>query len=165
MSLSSYAVTVASDDPWLVAIPAFPSRAFRHSGVFINLSSGIERPQDLRGKVVGLAEYELTANVWIRGILDEHHGVPAESVVYRTGGLEQATRIEKLPLALPPDVDVAPLASGRSLSEALASGEIDALYTPRAPSSFRRGAASVGRLWPNAAAAEVAYHAETGIFP
>jgi 4,5-dihydroxyphthalate decarboxylase len=165
MSLSSYAVTLTSDDPWLVAIPVFPSRAFRHSGVFVNRAAGIEGPQDLPGKVVGVAEYELTANVWIRGILAEHHGVPVESVAYRTGGLEQPTRSEKLPLELPPEVDVAPLGSGRSLSEALATGEIDALYTPRAPSSFRGGSPSVGRLWPDAAAVEAAYHAATGVFP
>lgn len=165
MSLSSYAVTLASDDPWLVAIPVFPSRAFRHSGVFVNRSRGIDGPQDLPGKVVGVAEYQLTANVWIRGILAEHHGVPVASVAYRTGGLEQPRRTEKLALDLPAEVDVAPLESGRSLSDALAAGEIGALYTPRAPSSFLRGAPGVGRLWPDAAAAEAAYHAATGIFP
>jgi 4,5-dihydroxyphthalate decarboxylase len=163
MSLSSYAVTLASHDPWLVAIPVFPSRAFRHSGVFVSPASGIAGPEDLPGKVVGVAEYELTANAWIRGILAEHHGVPVTSVAYRTGGLEQAARSEKLPLALPSELDIAPLASGRSLSDALAGGEIDALYSPRAPSSFRRGEAA--RLWPDAAAAEAAYHRATGIFP
>jgi 4,5-dihydroxyphthalate decarboxylase len=165
MSLSSYVVRLTSDDPWLVAIPVFPSRAFRHSGVFVNRSRGIDGPGDLPGKVVGVAEYQLTANVWIRGILAEHHGVPVQSVAYRTGGLEQPSRTEKLALDLPPDVDVAPLQSGRSLSDALAAGEIDALYTPRAPSSFARGEPEVGRLWPDAGAAEAAYHAATGIFP
>ena len=165
MSLSSYSVALLTDDPWLVATPVFPSRAFRHSGVFVHTGSGIERPEDLRGKVVGVAEYQLTANVWIRGILAEHHGVPVESVAYRTAGLEQPERQEKLALDLPPEIDLAPLASGRSLSSALAAGEIDALYTPRAPSSFLRGEPAVARLWPDAAAAEAAYFAQTGIFP
>jgi 4,5-dihydroxyphthalate decarboxylase len=165
MSLSSYAVSLASADPWLVALPVFPSRAFRHSGVFVNRASGIEGPRDLPGKVVGLAEYELTANVWIRGILAEHHGVPVDGVAYRTGGLEQPGRREKLELNLPPEIDIAPLDSGRSLSDALVAGEIDALYTPRAPSSFMGGAPEVDRLWPDAAAAEMDYHAQTGIFP
>jgi 4,5-dihydroxyphthalate decarboxylase len=165
MSLSSYAVSLSSADPWLVALPVFPSRAFRHSGVFVNRASGIEGPEDLPGKVVGVAEYELTANVWIRGILAEHHGVAVDSVAYRTGGLEQPGRREKLELNLPPEIDVAPLDSGRSLSDALVAGEIDALYTPRAPSSFLPGASEVGRLWPDAAVAEADYHARTGIFP
>jgi 4,5-dihydroxyphthalate decarboxylase len=165
MSLSSYAVSLAGDDPWLIAMPVFPSRAFRHSGVFVNRDSGIAGPQDLRGRTVGVAEYQLTANVWIRGILAEHHGVPVDSVAYRTGGLEQPTRPEKLSLALPATLDIAPLASGRPLSEALAEGEIDALYTPRAPSSFLRGDPRVARLWPDAAAVEADYFATTQIFP
>ncbi|MEA2270965.1 MAG: 4,5-dihydroxyphthalate decarboxylase [Solirubrobacteraceae bacterium] len=165
MSLSSYAVSLLAGDPWLVAIPVFPSRAFRHSGVFVHRGSGIERPEDLRGKVVGVAEYQLTANVWIRGILAEHHGVPVQAVSYRTAGLEQPERPEKLALDLPADVDLAPLGTGRSLSSALAAGEIDALYTPRAPSSFLAGDPAVDRLWPDAAAAETAYFADTGIFP
>jgi 4,5-dihydroxyphthalate decarboxylase len=165
MSLSSYAVSLSSSDPWLVAVPVFPSRAFRHSGVFVNAASGIEGPEDLPGKVVGVAEYELTANVWIRGILAEHHGVAVESVAYRTGGLEQPARREKLELDLPPEIDVAPLGSGHSLSEALVAGEIDALYTPRAPSAFTGGAPEVRRLWPGAAVAEAEYYAKTGIFP
>ena len=165
MSLSSYAVSLVSEDAWLVAIPVFTSRAFRHSGVFVSRASGIDGPQDLPGKVVGLAEYQLTANVWIRGILAEHHGVPVESVAYRTGGLEAAERIEKLPLDLPEGVDVQPLGTGRSLSQALAAGEIDALYTPRAPSSFLRREPGVRRLWQHAAGAEAAYFAETEVFP
>jgi 4,5-dihydroxyphthalate decarboxylase len=164
MSLSSYAVSLASADPWLVAVPVFPSRAFRHSGVFVNAASGIEGPEDLAGKVVGVAEYELTANVWIRGILAEHHGVAVESVAYRTGGLEQPERREKLELNLPPEIDVAPLGGARSLSAALASGDIDAIYTPRAPSSFR-ASPDVRRLWTDAVAAEAEYYAQTGIFP
>jgi 4,5-dihydroxyphthalate decarboxylase len=115
--------------------------------------------------VVGVAEYELMANVWIRGILEEHHGIPVDSVAYRTGGLEQPERPEKLELDLPAGIDVRPLGTGRSLSEALAAGEIDALYTPRAPSSFLRGAPEVGRLWADAAGAEEAYYTDTGIFP
>jgi 4,5-dihydroxyphthalate decarboxylase len=165
LSLSSYAVSLASGDPAAVAIPVFPSRVFRHSSVFVNAASGVETPEDLRGKVVGSAEYQLTANVWIRGILAEHHDVPVESVSYRTAGLETPGRHEKLALALPEDVEVRPLESGGTLSDALAAGEIDALYTPRAPSSFLRGDPAVRRLFSDAGAAEAAYFTDTGIFP
>jgi 4,5-dihydroxyphthalate decarboxylase len=165
MSLSSYAISLTSSDPWLVAIPVFPSRAFRQSSTYVNSASGIERPEDLPGKVVGVPEYQVTAAVWIRGILAEHHGVPVESVSYRTGGIEAPVRHEKLALTLPDNVDVRPLDSGRTLSAALASGEIDALYTPRAPSCFLEGDPAVRRLWSDAAAAEAAYFEATGIFP
>jgi 4,5-dihydroxyphthalate decarboxylase len=165
MSLSSYAASLFDADPSMIAIPVFTSRAFRHSGVFINRSSGIREPEDLRGKIVGNAEYELTANVWIRGILAEHHGVPTDSVRYRTGGLEQSHRHEKLDLKLPERFDVSPIGEGKTLSAALAGGEIDALYTPRAPSVFYDGGPGVARLWANSQAAEEAYLEVTQIFP
>jgi 4,5-dihydroxyphthalate decarboxylase len=138
MSLSSYTTSLFDDDPSMIAIPVFSSRAFRHSGVFINGSSGIRKPEDLRGKVVGNPEYELTACVWMRGILAEHHGVPTNSVRYLTGGLEQLHRREKLDLELPERFDVAPIGGGKTLSEALVRGEIDALYTPRGPVRLRQ---------------------------
>ncbi|MEA2358677.1 MAG: 4,5-dihydroxyphthalate decarboxylase [Solirubrobacteraceae bacterium] len=163
LSLSSYTIGLTSADPWLVAIPVFPSRMFRHTSIFVNRASGIERPEDLRGKVVGIPEYQVTAAVWIRGILAEHHDVPVDGVSYRTGALEDAARYEKLGFAPPDDVDVRPMEAGRTLSAALASGEIDALYTPRAPSCFLRGDPAVGRLFGDDA--EAAYFAQTGIFP
>ena len=87
LSLSSYLLSMTDDGPGrFVAIPAFLSRSFRHSGIYVNQTSGIARPEDLVGRTVGLAEYQLTANVWIRGLLAEHHGVPVASVRYRTGG-------------------------------------------------------------------------------
>lgn len=165
LSLSSFAVTLASDDPWLVAIPVFPSRAFRHSCVFVNADADIDQPEDLRGRIVGMPEYQLTAVVWIRGILAEHHAVPVESVSYRTAGLEVPERREKLELSLPEGIEVKPLGGGMTLSAALETGEIDALYTPRAPSTFRNDGGAVRRLWRDARAAEADYFRRTRIFP
>jgi 4,5-dihydroxyphthalate decarboxylase len=165
MSLSTYAASLFDADPSMIAIPIFTSRAFRHSGVFINRSSGIREPEDLQGKIVGNPEYQLTACVWIRGILAEQHGVPTDSVRYRTGGLEEPRRHEKLDLKLPERFDVSSIGGGKTLSEALAGGEIDALYTPRAPSVFHDGDPSVARLWADSQAAEEAYFEATQIFP
>jgi 4,5-dihydroxyphthalate decarboxylase len=166
LSLSSYLLGMTDDGPGrFVAIPAFLSRSFRHSGIYIHAPSGIARPEDLAGRTVGLAEYQLTANVWIRGILAEHHGVPVTSVRYRTGGLHAPGRAEKLRLALPPDLDIAPIAAGRTLSDMLATGEIDALYTPRTPQCFRAGHPAVRRLFSDVRAVEADYYRATGIFP
>jgi 4,5-dihydroxyphthalate decarboxylase len=165
MSLSTYVASLFDADPSMIAIPIFTSRAFRHSGVFISRSSGIREPEDLRGKAVGNPEYQLTACVWIRGILAEHHGVPTDSVRYLTGGLEEPRRHEKLELELPERFDVSSIGGGMTLSEALATGEIDALYTPRAPSVFYDGGSSVTRLWADSQAAEEAYFGATRIFP
>jgi 4,5-dihydroxyphthalate decarboxylase len=101
MSLSSYVISLLDDGPF-IAIPAFTSRAFRHNGIYVNAASGIAEPGDLRGRVVGLAEYQLTANVWIRGILAEHHGVPVGSVQYRTGA-RGVPAVLLRPGARPPD--------------------------------------------------------------
>jgi 4,5-dihydroxyphthalate decarboxylase len=166
MSLSSYLVSLsAGESAPFVAIPVFPSRSFRHSGIYVHTGSGISRPEDLVGRTVGVAEYQLTANVWIRGILADRHDVPVSSVRYRTGGLHQPGRPEKLAVTLPPDVEVAPIGPGQTLSDMLAAGEIDALYTPRTPRSFAEGHPKVARLFPDFREAEAQYWRDTGIFP
>ena len=166
MSLSSYLVSLAAGEraPF-VAIPVFLSRSFRHSGIYVHTGSGITRPEQLAGRTVGVAEYQLTANVWIRGILADRHGVPVSSVRYRTGGLHQPGRPEKLAVTLPPGVQVTPIGPGQTLSDMLAAGEIDALYTPRTPRSFAAGDPGVARLFPDFRAAEAQYWRDTGIFP
>jgi 4,5-dihydroxyphthalate decarboxylase len=138
LSLSSYVVSLDLGKPF-IAVPAFPSRMFRHSGIYVNSNSGIREPGDLIGRTVGLAEYQLTANVWIRGILAEHYGVPVASVTYRTGGLHAPGRTEKLPLSLPDDIRVEPVGDGQTLAQLLVAGEIDALYTPRTPAPYAQG--------------------------
>jgi 4,5-dihydroxyphthalate decarboxylase len=166
MSLSSYVISLhdAGGGPF-VAIPAFPSRAFRHNGIYVNASSGIASPGDLRGRTVGLAEYQLTANVWIRGILAEHYGVPVESVRYRTGGQHQPGRVAKIAHDLPSGIDIEPIPPDRTLAEMLVTGEIDTLYTPRTPLPFAQGHPQVRRLFPDVRAEEERYYRQTGIFP
>jgi 4,5-dihydroxyphthalate decarboxylase len=166
MSLSSYLISLsAGDDAPFVAIPVFLSRSFRHSGIYVNTRNGIKRPEQLAGRTVGVAEYQLTANVWIRGILADFHGVPVNSLRYRTGGLHQPGRPEKLAIRLPDDVDVKPIGPGENLSDMLASGAIDALYTPRTPRCFTERHPDVTRLFEDFRSAEVTYWQETGIFP
>lgn len=163
MSLSSYALTMERDRRF-VAIPVFPSRAFRHNGVYVNADSGIEKPEDLIGRTVGTAEYQMTAVVWIRGFLAEDYGVPVDSVRYRTGGLLKPGRVEKIPLQIP-GIDIAPIPSDRTLDGMLVSGEIDALHTPRVPQSYLDRNPNVRRLWENTEDEELAYFQRTGIFP
>ncbi len=158
MSLSSYVISLTRDAPF-VGLPVFPSRMFRHSGIYLPAGSGITKPSDLAGRRVGLAEYQLTANVWIRGLLADEHDVPVESVTYVTGGLHTPGRVEKVPITLPPGIRVEPLGAGRTLSEALAGGEIDALYSPRTPAGFGR------RLFEPSRPVEEDYYRRTGIFP
>lgn len=165
MSLSSYVISLRSDPSPFVALPVFTSRMFRHGGIYCNADAGISGPEDLRGKVVGSPEYQLTACVWIRGILADRHGVPVDSVRYRTGGQETPGRIEKAGLDLGGRVDLAPIGAGKTLSSMLAEGEIDALYSPRIPAPFAAGDPRVRRVFPDTVAAEKEYYSATGIFP
>lgn len=164
LSLSSYVKSLDLDPAPFVALPVYPSRMFRHGGIFVNSASGIEKPQDLRGKVVGTPEWQLTAGVWIRGILADRHDVPIDSVEYRTGGQETPGRIEKAAVDLGGRVRIEPVPEGATLSAMLADGGIDALYSPRVPSSFRPGG-PVRRLFDDPVAAEKEYFAATGVFP
>ena len=163
MSLSSYCVSKFLPEDPFVAIPVFPSRAFRHSIVYVNERSGIREPKDLIGKRFGTPEYQLTANVWIRGILSDEYGVPVDSVTYVTGGEETPGRPEKLKLDLPPSIRITPIGPAQTLAAMLASGEIDAFHGPRKPSTH--DAPGVRRLFPDYVADEKAYYARTGIFP
>lgn len=163
LSLSSYVLTLDDPDPAFVAIPVFPSRSFRHSGIYVNPRRGIGEPADLAGGRVGVAEYQLTANVWIRGILAEHHDLPFDSVTYVTGGLEDPTRVEKRALDLPSSIGVQHAPDGRTLARMLDDGEIDAIYSPRTPSTYGNG--RVERLFADPPAAEKAYFELTGLFP
>jgi 4,5-dihydroxyphthalate decarboxylase len=165
MSLSSYVHSLGTDPSPFVALPVFPSRMFRHGAIYVNADAEIRAPEDLRGKSVGTPEYQVTAGVWIRGILADYHGVPVDSVTYRTGGQEQPGRIEKASLDLPDRIRIEPIEGTQTLSQMLARGEIDALYTPRIPGPFAKRDARVRRLFPDVIATEKAYFAASGIFP
>jgi hypothetical protein len=168
MSLSSYVLSLRADDPGgspFVALPVFTSRMFRHGSLYCNADAGIASPEDLRGKVVGTPEYQLTACVWMRGILGDRHGVPFDSVTYVTGGQETAGRIEKASVDLPDSLRISRIGEDRTLSAMLADGEIDALCTPRVPSPFVAGDPRVRRVFPDVIASEKDYYAATGIFP
>lgn len=163
LSMSSYVVSLFKPDRPFVAIPVFPSRFFRHSCIYVNANAGISKPSDLIGKRIGTPEYQMTAPVWIRGILDEHYGVPVDSVTYVTGGEEAPNRDEKLKLDLPPNIRVERIGPDQTLAQMLATGEIDALHTARKPSTF--DGVTVKRLFEDFVPVEQAYWRQTGIFP
>ena len=165
MSLSSYTVTLSREDPPFVALPVFPSRMFRHSCIFVSAKSGIREPKDLVGRRVGVPEYQMTAPVWIRGILQDEHGVDPASVHYFTGGVEETGRDEKIKLDLPERIVVTPIGPTQTLSQMLADGEIDALYTARTPSTFTTRPGDVRRLFEDYVTAERDYHRRTRMFP
>ena len=165
ISFSSYIRTVAEGTAPYIGIPAFVSRVFRHSGIYVREGSGIDKPEDLRGRRVGLPEYQITAVVWIRGMLQHQYGVNPTEIHWRQGGQEQAGRKERTPLKPIPGVDLQSIPEDRTLVDMLEAGDLDALFTARAPSSFLAGEPHIRRLFKDVRAAEQSYFRATGLFP
>src|SRR6266704_1126866 len=131
MSLSSYAASLGQDKPPFIAIPVFPSRFFRHSCIFVSAKSGIREPKDLAGKRIGVPEYQMTAPVWIRGILQDEYGVDPAGPEYWTGGEEEPGRDEKLELELPAKFRLRSIGPKQTLAQMISDGELDAMHTAR----------------------------------
>ena len=165
LSFSSYIRTVAAGTSAYVGIPAFVSRMFRHSGIYVRADSGIRTPADLRGKRIGLPEYQITAVVWMRGMMQHEYGVLPTEIHWRSGGQEEPGRDERTPLKPIPGLDLKPIGKDETLVGMLRDGKLDALFTARAPSSFLRGEPHIKRLFPNTREAEQAYYKKTGMFP
>jgi 4,5-dihydroxyphthalate decarboxylase len=165
LSLSSYAVRVAKGDSPYIAVPVFPSRAFRHTCIVVRTDRGIAKPSDLRGKRIGIPEYQLTANVWARAILEEEYGVSPAEVTWVRGGYDTPGRVEKILLNLPPGVVIENAPEGATISGMLAAGELDGVMGPRAPSCFERGDPNIEWLFPDPTAEAQAWFRKTRIFP
>ena len=165
LSFSSYLRTVDAGTSPYIGIPAFVSRIFRHSGIYIRTDRGIRTPQDLKGRLIGLPEYQITAVVWLRGLMQDEYGVKPTDIRWRQGGIEEPGRTERTPLKPIPGLDLKPLPPDKTLSGMLESGELDAVFSARAPSCFLRGAPNVGRLFPDYRAVEKEYYRKTGMFP
>lgn len=165
LSLSEFVAQSARGDCPFVALPVFPSKAFRHGFICINRQAGIEKPADLSGKRIGVPLYTMTAAIWIRGILQHDYGVDLSSVTWVQGAVEKAGSHgtpHALPLLKP--ANIAANESGRSLGDMLADGEIDALIGSRLPDTL--GAhPDVARLFPDFRAVEIDYYRRTGIHP
>jgi len=165
MSMSSHITVTARGATAYVAIPVFLSRAFRHSGIFIRTDRGINAPTDLKGKRIGIPEFQQTAILWIRGMLRDEHGIGVRDVEWFTGGVNEPLPGERIPLTLPAGIRVTPIGPQRTLDELLRNGEIDAVISTRVPTSLNAPDAKVARLFPDYRAVEAAYFKRTGFFP
>lgn len=165
MSFGSFVAGKARGNFPFVGIPAFVYRKFRHSCAYVNVNAGIHKPEDLQHRRVGVPEWQMTATVWMRGFLQDDHGVRPSDVHWLTGGLESSERKEKIALQLPPEIKIENIASGKTLSDMLVSGEIDALLTAQVPAPYVKRAPQVRRLFADTRQAEADHFRRTGIFP
>lgn len=164
LSLSSYVVKAARGESPYVAVPVFLSRAFRHTSIWVR-KDRIRTPLDLKGKRVGVPEYQLTANVWARAILQDDHGVFPRDVTWVRGGIETPGRPEKIVLALPPEVRLEEAPAGRTISDLLDAGDIDGFIAPRPPAGAASRNPQVRWLFDDPTAAAKDWYRRTGIFP
>ena len=163
LSLSSFSLRTSRGDNPYVGVPVFTSRAFRHTAITVR-TDRIRTPADMKGKRIGVPEYQLTACVWARAILADH-GVDLRDITWVRGGLEEAGRTEKIALNLPPGIVVEDAPSDSSLSDLLERGELDGIVSPRIPSCQIRGAPDIGWLFADPTQAASDYYRRTGIFP
>jgi 4,5-dihydroxyphthalate decarboxylase len=164
LSMSSFTVQTAQGGAPYVGVPAFVSRTFRHTAIYVR-TDRIKTPADLKGKKIGVPEYQLTANVWARAILDDDHGVKPSDIHWIRAGLVEPGRLEKISITLPKDVKLTDAPADRTLSSMLESGEIDGIIAPRVPPPFERGHPNIGWLFSDPVAAAKDYFKRTGIFP
>ncbi len=167
MGMTYYLRTLDFEDPPFVALPVFVARAFRHAAIYINTASGIQRPQDLAGKVIGeFGMYGHDGGIWPKGILSDEYGVKPEQSRWIIGASDwYMAPFDFIPQPHPDDVDVQPVPQGKTLGDMLETGEIDAFLSARAPKCFINRSPKVARLFPDYEAVEREYYRRTRIFP
>lgn len=143
----------------LTAIPVFLHRRFRHGFVFVNAGAGIRAPKDLIGKKIGGTNFQPASNIWMRGILEEHYGVPHRQCIWT---VERSEDVEFTP---PKDLRIEMIAPGKRLDVMLAEGEIPAMLSPDIPRRVLEGDKRIVRLFANYKDIEIEFFKQTGIFP
>jgi 4,5-dihydroxyphthalate decarboxylase len=165
LSLSSFILRTARGDCPYVGIPAFVSRGFRHTSIIVRSDSGIRKPSDLAGRRVGLAEWQLTANVWARAFLQDDFGLDLGSVTWVRGGIEEPGRPEKVALSLPESIRIEDIGPNKTLGDMLVRGEIDAFIGPRPPKAFLAPSSGLRWLFDDPQEEALAFYRRTAIFP
>ena len=155
MSLSSYTILRSEGDERFIAIPVFPSRVFRHSAVYLREDSPVAKPEQLKGRRVGVGDYQMTAAVWVRGFLQHEYGVRPEDISWVVGKPIRAIK--------PPEgIRLEVLSGEKTLETMLQQGEIDALVSVMLPRKLGNG---VRRLFGDFRSVEADYYRRTRIFP
>ena len=164
LSFASYLIRHSRGDCPYIAIPVFLSRAFRHTSIYVR-KDRIHKPEDLKGKRVGIPEYQLTANVWARAILEDDYGVRAEDINWVQGGIETPGRPEKIKLDLGPEISIEAAPENTTISEMLDEGALDGFIAPRPPASHALANPDIGWLFDDPSAAAIDYYQRTQVFP
>jgi 4,5-dihydroxyphthalate decarboxylase len=151
-----------------VLIPVFVSRTFRHRNIFVHVDSGIEKPEDLRGKRIGTPGYGMSATTWIRGFLLDVYGIKANEMHW----IETTKSSDKGKLNegfakyfFPDDFPIEKGPANVDESELLLDGGCDALITAITPKAYADQNPNIRRLFADVKATEQQYYRDTGLFP
>jgi len=164
LSFAKAVAQLTRENSDIIGLPVVCSRLFRFSSFYVNKKSKIRVAKDLRGKSIGSPEWAHTAAVYMRGWLNDEHGVGLKDIHWYQAGANEAGRIEKVELDLPEGVKLTRV-SDKSLSELLASGAIDCALIARPPDCFRHGHPDVERIFPNYWEVEEEYYRRTKVWP
>jgi len=164
LSFAKFCAQVTAENSDIIGLPVVCSRLFRFSSFYVNKKSKIKTAADLKGKTIGSPEWAHTAAVYMRGWLNDEHGIRLQDVHWYQAGANEPGRIEKVELDLPRGVTLTRKAD-KSLSDMIASGEIDCALIARPPNSFLQGHPDVVRLFPNYLEMEKAYYERTKVWP
>jgi len=164
LSFAKATAQLTRADSDIIALPVICSRLFRFSSFYVNKKSKIKTAEDLKGRKVGSPEWAHTAAVYMRGWLQDEHGVGLSDVHWYQAGANEAGRVEKIELNIPAGVTVTRI-TDRSLSDMLAAGDIDCALIARPPDCFRQGHPDVVRLFPDYRAMEEAYYRRNKVWP
>lgn len=164
LSFSSYLVKHSRGECPYIAIPVFLSRAFRHTSIYVR-KDRIKKPEDLKGKRIGIPEYQLTAIVWARAILQHDFGISPHDVTWVRGGIDTPGRPEKINLELPDSIRLESAPPHQTISDLLDKGDLDGFIAPRAPSGNASKNPNIGWLFDDPTAVAKDYYKRSGIFP
>ena len=168
MSFGAYLVALSrgkeADRFPYVGLPVFPSRVFAHSSIYVR-SDRINEPAELRGKTIGVPNYQFTRGLCARGMLSDEYGITPADIVWRIAGVDTPQDLDYQRIAAPPGVDLAAFEPGATLSQALIDGDIDAMISASTPACYANRAPGVARLFPDFRTIERAYFEKTGNFP
>jgi 4,5-dihydroxyphthalate decarboxylase len=164
MSLGKFSALRARGDDSLVGLPVFPSRSFRHSGIFVRADGPVDDPAALAGARIGFPEWTVTATVYQRALLQHEFGVDLTGVTWVQAGTNEPGRVETLPVGLPEGIEIR-AEPEKSLNRLLLDGELDAIMVPHPPAGYEDRSGRIVQLFGDSPAVEEEYYRRTGIFP
>jgi len=164
LSLGKFCSLRAAGDDSVVGLPVFPSRSFRHSGIYVRADGPVDDPTSLAGARIGFPEWTVTATVYQRALLQHEYGLDLTGIDWIQGGINEPGRVETLPVGLPEGIRVR-AERERSLNQLLLDGELDAIIVPHTPTAAEDGSGRIVQLFSDVRSVEEDYYRRTGIFP